>query len=331
MNPIFDTPALRNRRGGPQRSGKPEPHPAIRRGWIRVLLFLPAWAVAELSVALTAVVIVAACGAVAGVSEGQLAALGQSLLYFDASVPTTFFAVELVGFSGTLLAVVLFRRLVDGKTVFSLGFRLRGYGLHFGAGCFVGAVAITLGYAVLLGAGLLSFDGWNPFSGSELVLMLAVFAVVAVNEEIVLRGYVLSNLRASMNGYLAVFVSAAVFASLHMWNAHLSFLGMLNLALAGVILGLYYHHFQNLWFPVGLHLTWNFTQGPVFGFNVSGTDTGGLLRHSLDGPAWLTGGGFGLEGSVFVTALEVVMVIGIQIWAMTRLRAGASAPRRGSG
>ncbi|MFB6305754.1 MAG: CPBP family intramembrane glutamate endopeptidase, partial [Flavobacteriales bacterium] len=78
----------------------------------------------------------------------------------------------------------------------------------------------------------------------------------------------------------------------------------------GMLLGVYYIHKRDLWFPIMLHLTWNFFQGPVFGFKVSGiAGDKSMLNQQLNGPIWLTGGEFGFEGSLLLTILLIIAII----------------------
>ena len=79
---------------------------------------------------------------------------------------------------------------------------------------------------------------------------------------------------------------------------------------AGLLLGSAYKWSGTLWLPIGIHWSWNFFQGPIFGFAVSGNETPSLVKSVIDGPAWLTGGAFGAEASVpaFVVGLAFAIV-----------------------
>jgi hypothetical protein len=80
-----------------------------------------------------------------------------------------------------------------------------------------------------------------------------------------------------------------------------------------------YMRTRRLWFPMGVHAAWNFTQGGIFGVAVSGTTSNGLLQGELHGPAWLTGGEFGAEAS----AVAVIVCIGCAAFLLVdSIRAG---------
>ncbi len=112
-----------------------------------------------------------------------------------------------------------------------------------------------------------------------------------------------------MNRYVALSISSVIFMSIHLLNPNISFLSVINLFLAGVVLGIYYIHKPNLWLPIGMHLTWNFFQGPIFGFEVSGIETKSIINQSIKGNEIITGGAFGYEGSILATISIIIMII----------------------
>ena len=151
-------------------------------------------------------------------------------------------------------------------------------------------------------------DGFS-FPIISIILYLALFIVVSFHEEIMMRGYVLNNLMQSMNRYVALSISSVIFMSIHLLNPNVNFLSVINLFLAGIVLGIYYIHKPNLWLPIGMHLTWNFFQGPIFGFEVSGIETKSIIGKSIKGNEIITGGAFGFEGSIIATILIVTMIL----------------------
>lgn len=145
-------------------------------------------------------------------------------------------------------------------------------------------------------------------TGFPWVELLTVFLPAAVHEELLFRGYVFQKLLA-WNRWVAVVGLALLFASLHAGNTAVTALGLLNIFLGGLLLGLAYERYGRLWFPIGLHLAWNLTTGPILGHEVSGyTGYPTLLIAAGSGPDLLTGGDFGIEGSVLMTATELVAI-----------------------
>jgi uncharacterized protein len=128
--------------------------------------------------------------------------------------------------------------------------------------------------------------------------------LVAVSEELVFRGYLLHNLLQSTNKWVALLISSALFAGIHLGNPDVGILPIIEIFVGGLMLGINYIFTRNLWFGIALHFAWNFFQGPVFGFDVSGVPLPSLMQQDVNGPTWLTGGAFGLEGSVLALVLN---------------------------
>jgi hypothetical protein len=130
-------------------------------------------------------------------------------------------------------------------------------------------------------------------------------------EEILCRGYLLQNLIDIGRPRFGILFSSTIFCLLHAWNpaAGSSPIVAINLFGAGVTLALAYRVSRNIWYPTAAHFGWNFTQGVLFQVPVSGIKTDGLFDVSLVATAhtWLTGGAFGIEGSILATVAEIGM------------------------
>ena len=96
---------------------------------------------------------------------------------------------------------------------------------------------------------------------------------------------------------------------MHIGNPNMSAIPLFNLFLAGLFLGIYCIHRKNLWFPIGAHFTWNYFQGPVLGFEVSGNVVDSIFIQSLAGSDLITGGQFGFEGSIILTTFMIIGII----------------------
>lgn len=138
---------------------------------------------------------------------------------------------------------------------------------------------------------------------------MLLYLPAAVHEELLFRGYAFQKLR-RWNRVVALLFVALLFAALHMNNTAVSWIGLTNIFLGGVLLGLAYERFERLWFPIGLHLAWNVMSGPILGHEVSGYDSmATVFVERGGGPWWLTGGEFGIEGSVWMTVTEVTGIV----------------------
>ncbi|GAB3405989.1 CPBP family intramembrane metalloprotease [Massilia agilis] len=164
-------------------------------------------------------------------------------------------------------------------------------------------------------------------AGSSLLVLAPVKLAFTLKEEIMMRSLLLTGLLMVLRGRaaLAVGLSALAFGCIHLTNPGASLLSVLGNTLGGVIYGGAFVLARNLWLPIGLHFAWNFVQGPLLGFPVSGMDAGGLQQvHDL-GPAWLTGGSYGPEaGLVGIVARFVVMAL-LLLWVGARARGASPA------
>ena len=146
---------------------------------------------------------------------------------------------------------------------------------------------------------------------TALLKALAFFLVVAVGEEVLFRGIVFRMIDQRWGTAAALIVSALIFGFVHITNDNATVWSSVAIAVeAGLLLGAAYKWAGNLWLPIGIHWAWNFFQGPVFGFAVSGNETQSLVKAVIDGPGWLTGGSFGAEASVpaFILGLAFAVV-----------------------
>ena len=225
--------------------------------------------------------------------------------------------------AGVVVSVWLARRLFDKRSYTSLGLAFQGDWLRDTlVGIAIAAVIMAFVFALLLVLGWLQFRGfvWQHLAAGQLILGLVVslllYIMVGYYEEVLLRGYVLQNLADGLNLFWAVAISSAVFGLLHLTNPHASLIAALGITFAGLFMAYGYLRTGNLWLPIGLHIGWNFFEGVVFGFPVSGTSSLRLIEHSVTGPEWFTGGAFGPEAGV-VSILAMGIGTGL-IWLYTR-------------
>ena len=156
------------------------------------------------------------------------------------------------------------------------------------------------------------------YHGIALPLLTAFFQfmVVAVGEEILFRGILFRWMDEKWGFPIALIVSALLFGALHWGQPGASWWSSLAIAVeAGLLLGSAYKFAGNLWLPIGIHWAWNFVQGNIFGFEVSGLDAGeSLLKATIEGPDILTGGIFGAEASIITFVLGLVL----SLWFIIR-------------
>jgi hypothetical protein len=212
----------------------------------------------------------------------------------------------------TITVIAIFRRYVDRKSFISLGLEFTHFKLDFVKGLLWGAGLLFCGFTTLYVLGFTSVASLD-FNGINWLAYLFLFLIVAFNEEILIRGYVLTNLMDSMNKYTALATSAVIFLLMHLSNDNLSLIPLVNLFLAGIMLGIYTIHKSNLWFPIGMHFSWNFFQGPILGFSVSGLKVDSVISQEFNGSTLMTGGDFGFEGSLLLTIMMLVSISILQL------------------
>lgn len=235
-------------------------------------------------------------------------ALGMEMQ--EGSLPSLFLErlLMLVGYLSAAVLVLRWRNLP--LSLLGMSLRGRGKDLLAGLGVAVLLYAVGFGTSLLMGTVEIASVQWVP---RDLLGTLLFFLLVAVTEEVMLRGFVLGRmLSAGMNCFVALFLSSVLFSAMHLFNPNFALLPFVNILLAGCLLGASFLYTRNLCFPVVLHWFWNWLQGPVLGYEVSGMDSGEtLLTLRLTGSDLLTGGSFGFEGSLLCTVLLVVGTLAI--------------------
>lgn len=209
-----------------------------------------------------------------------------------------------------------------------LGLTLKGHVRGLWYGLLVAMLLYLIGFGLSLAIGEVEVTGFQ-FDPLNLLGTFVFCLLVALTEEIMMRGYILGRLlHTRMNKFLALFVSALLFALLHIFNPNVAFLPMLNLVIAGMLIGASYLYTRNLCFPISLHLFWNWIQGPILGYQVSGNDLGtSLLTLHLPEENVLNGGAFGFEGSLICTVLMIIFTILIVWWGEKREAISLAVPR----
>jgi len=229
--------------------------------------------------------------------------------------------------AAVLASVVLLRLERRGDL---LGLRGRNVSLarDLALGATVALVAVGVGDLVMLATTTLRHGIGEGIDARELWLL---FLPAAVHEEVLFRGFVFQRL-ASWSRAGSVILTSIFFAVLHLGNAAVGPLALLNIFLAGLLLGTAFFVFRSLWFPIAIHWTWNAFSGPVLGHEVSGFQpAGSLLTSEESGPALLTGGSFGVEGSIYMTVIEVLVIAFLSWVAWKRDRNESNGPRVDTG
>ena len=176
-------------------------------------------------------------------------------------------------------------------------------------GIAIGFVLFSATMAILWAIGVYHPSGWGSTRGMAAAFALAIMAGIA--EEIIFRGLMYRLSARIVGTWGAIVFTSALFGLAHLANKGATiFSGVAIMLEAGILLSAAYAFTGRLWLPIGLHIGWNFTEGSVYGMQISGNTIGdSLLRGSLSGPPLLTGGAFGPEASLVAVAVCLAMAI----------------------
>ncbi len=236
--------------------------------------------------------------------------------------------------SGLLLTISIWLagRFLDRRQFIDFGFHFnQRWWIDFCFGLSLGAFLMALIFLLELAVSWISvnetFVTHNPEAPflSSILIPLILFLFVGFYEELFSRGYHLTNLAEGFSGkiikprtaiLLATLFSSAFFAVLHASNPHASLASTLNIGLSGIFLAAGYVLTGQLAIPIALHISWNFFQGNVFGFPVSGVDfrSATFIQINQSGPDLWTGGLFGPEAGLLGTGAMILGIIITLIW-----------------
>lgn len=240
--------------------------------------------------------------------------LGLDIKNVDHGITTTqHVIISLFTLAGTILIIYFFKSIVDKESFRSLGFYNHDTFKLFLGGLLTGFIIISIGFFTLLIFKQIQIHSVNTIF-PEIVLCLILFLSVSISEEIFFRGYVLRNLLLSINSWISLLISSVFFSVVHIFNSDISCMGLLNIFLAGVMLGIPYLYTHNIWYSISLHFSWNFVQGTLYGFNVSGQEIYSVINHTLTFENSWNGGHFGFEGSILSIVLEIIAIYFIWIY-----------------
>ena len=193
-----------------------------------------------------------------------------------------------------------------------------GMGRELGIGLGIGAGLYTASVLILMAMGIDRIIGLNPWS--FMIPAIAMALSSGVFEELLFRGVLFRSVETWFGSWAAMVVSSLVFGLTHLMNPQATLEGALFIAVeAGVLLAGAYMLTRRLWMSMGFHMAWNYTQSGIFSGIVSGNEAEqGLVKSTIKGPDYLTGGNFGVESSVI--ALVLCTTTGIVLLVMAKRR-----------
>lgn len=215
---------------------------------------------------------------------------------------------------GIILSLV-YCRFIEKRSLGSMGMRKKNALPHYFGGLLCGILLMGAVTGISLLTGINDIRIEENISVGIIIAYFTGFFIQGASEEFIFRGYLMNSVGGKHSPFTAVAVSALAFAVAHMANPGLTVVAFINLILFGVFASVYMLRFDNIWGVCAIHSVWNFTQGNIFGISVSGTgSTPSVFRTTaVSDAAWLTGGAFGIEGSIITTAVLLTATAAVLI------------------
>ncbi|MFG1958357.1 CPBP family intramembrane glutamic endopeptidase [Nonomuraea sp. NPDC049028] len=236
------------------------------------------------------------------------------------------FLTLVLGVATAVLAVFVYARVVRwSERREPVEVAAKGAATAVGRGVLIGIGLFTAVIVNIAFMGGYRVDGGGSLAGA--IGLVGFMAAAAVTEELLFRGVLFRIVEERTGTWIALTLTGLVFGMAHLFNQHASLWGALAIAIeGGGMLAAAYVATRTLWVPIGLHFGWNFAAAGIFSTEVSGNGaTEGLLHGVTSGPALLTGGDFGPEGSPYSVVFCVLATIAFMWLARRR---GNLVPRR---
>ena len=221
-------------------------------------------------------------------------------------------------FSFAFISLLIFFRVkvIKKRSLSSIGFNKNNWLKKYSLGFLIGLVMMSIIVLILLLFGYITVEK-NPIQPvgvsaiSSVLVILFGWIIQGATEEIVTRGWLLNVLSSKYNIGFGLLISSTLFGLMHLTNPNVNYIAVINIILVGLFYGLYVIKTNDLWSVCGMHSAWNFAQGNIFGFEVSGLDisVGTLIDLNLVENDFITGGVFGPEASIVATFVLLLSII----------------------
>ena len=211
-----------------------------------------------------------------------------------------------------IVGALVYCRVFEKRKPSTLGFIKRGFFTEYLFGIAVGAVMICLpALACHLAQRCVRFSFNANVNPLMILVFFLAFVLQGLGEEAIFRGYLLTSLARKAHPWMAIILSALMFASFHGSNPGINIISYINIALFGIFAGVFMLKRGSIWAIAAIHTAWNFMQGNILGFSVSGNPQmpSVLNATNADFGTILSGGEFGLEGGLGVTVVMITVIL----------------------
>ncbi|MEG2787210.1 MAG: type II CAAX endopeptidase family protein [Romboutsia sp.] len=248
-----------------------------------------------------------------------LTIIAKTIPFFSSNQDLLILLASLFSFIGISLLVFFRVAKIEKRKISSIGFAKHNWFKKYILGFLIGLFLMSLVVLILYLFGFVSINK-NPsqpvgkFALANILILLVGWIIQGGTEEILTRGWLMNVLSAKYNIHIGLLVSSVFFGALHLSNPNVNYIAILNIILVGYLFGLYVLKTNDLWGACGIHSAWNFAQGNLFGFEVSGLNisVGSLFDFNLTGNNFISGGSFGPEAglcSSFVLILGIMIIV----------------------
>lgn len=214
----------------------------------------------------------------------------------------------------TAIPIVIWLFLLK-KRIGEMGWRLRKRSSWEGiTGMLLGAFTCTVVFLIVITVGGGRVESWTPHVTPLALVWVLTFILVAVGEETLNRGFLMSTLRRTRCSYCIMLIPSAIFGCIHLTNPNVTFFSIFNIVIAGLLLSYMYYKSGNLWMCIGFHFTWNTFQGIIYGIPVSGMNIPGILTTTYTQDNILNGGNFGIEGGILTTIIMLLSILFVKYY-----------------
>ena len=217
----------------------------------------------------------------------------------------------LAGSGFLILGAIIYCRAFEKRSLFTIGFTKRGILPEYLFGIALGAVMISIPVLICHVSGCVTISFNQDFSPLYLLLFLFAFILQGMGEEAIFRGYLLTTLCRRNHEWVAIVVSSLMFAVFHIPNQSFGFISFINITLFGIFAAVFMLKRGSIWAVGAIHTVWNFMQGNIFGFSVSGNPKIPALFNAADHGfgTILSGGDFGIEGGLGATVILLIALL----------------------
>lgn len=220
-------------------------------------------------------------------------------------------------FSFAFISLLVFFRVkvIEKRSFSSIGFNKNNWLKKYSLGFLIGLAMMSIIVLILFPFGYITVEK-NPIqpvgisATASVLIILFGWIIQGATEEIVTRGWLLNVLSTKYNIGVGLLISSTLFGLMHLTNPNVNYIAVINIILVGLFYGLYVIKTNDLWAVCGMHSAWNFAQGNIFGFKVSGLDVsvGSLIDLNLVGSDFVTGGIFGPEAGITATFILLASI-----------------------